>query len=45
MAILGSQLERQAPGAQPPFPPGGRHEYAMPTPSPLGAERPDLHGI
>ena len=46
MAILAGQLERQAASAaQAPFPPAARHEYAMPTPSPLGAERPDLHGI
>ncbi len=46
MAILNSQLERQAASPQAYTPPGVRQQdYAMPVPSPLGAERPDLHGI
>jgi biopolymer transport protein ExbB len=45
MAILNGQLERQpSPGYAPPAL-RGREEFAMPMPSPLGAERPDLHGI
>jgi biopolymer transport protein ExbB len=45
MAILNGQIERQptAPAYAPPV--RGREDFAMPTPSPLGAERPDLHGI
>ena len=45
MAILNSQIERQPNGPAYPTPARAREEYAMPTPSPLGAERPDLHGI
>ena len=44
MALLHAQLERQPAPAQRP-----REDYAMPVPvaatSPLGGERPDLHGI
>lgn len=45
MAILNGQIERQpAPSYAPPAL-RGREEFAMPMPTPLGAERPDLHGI
>lgn len=52
MAILNGQIERQpsAPAYPTPAPAprgrtGGNEEFSLPTPSPLGAERPDLHGI
>jgi len=46
MAILNGQIERQpsSPVFATPARPRG-DDFAMPTPSPLGAERPDLHGI
>ena len=45
MALLHSQVERQQP--QPPHTAAQRtrEDYAMPIPSPLGGERPDLQGI
>ena len=46
MAMLHSQLRLQQPGHRPPEPPPRRSdEYAMPLPSPLSQDRPDLHGI
>jgi biopolymer transport protein ExbB len=46
MAILNGQIERQPTGQNYATPARGRSdEFNMPTPSPLGAERPDLHGI
>jgi len=48
MAILNGQIERQPSGpsySTPAAPRGRGDDFAMPTPSPLGAERPDLHGI
>ncbi|MBC7979700.1 MAG: MotA/TolQ/ExbB proton channel family protein [Armatimonadetes bacterium] len=46
MAILNGQIDRQpaAPGYLSQSRARG-DDFAMPTPSPLGAERPDLHGI
>jgi biopolymer transport protein ExbB len=47
IALLHAQAERQ-PTVQPysqPVQRGPREDYAMPVPSPLGGERPDLHGI
>jgi biopolymer transport protein ExbB len=44
MALLHSQVERQAPVAHTPAQ-RVREDYAMPVPSPLGAERHDIHGI
>ena len=45
MALLHSQVERQAAHGY--ASPAQRHrdDYAMPVPSPLGGDRPDLHGI
>lgn len=49
MALLHAQHERTQPSqpSQPyPSPPlRSREDYAMPVPSPLAGERPDLHGI
>jgi len=45
MAILNGQIERQPAGPAYATPSRGREDFSMPTPSPLGAERPDLHGI
>lgn len=48
MALLSAQVQRQSvpasayPAAQPRR---SRDDYGMPVPSPLGEERPDLHGI
>ncbi len=47
MATLHSQIQRQT-AAPAPYPsPARRHQedYGMPVPSPLGDDRPDLHGI
>lgn len=47
MALLHAQTERQ-PAVQPyvhPVQRAPREDYAMPVASPLGGERPDLHGI
>ncbi|GAA5483235.1 MotA/TolQ/ExbB proton channel family protein [Haloferula sargassicola] len=45
MAMLHSQVQlQQQPSNRPPEP-VRRDEYAMPLPSPLAGERPDLHGI
>jgi biopolymer transport protein ExbB len=45
MALLNTQVEYQKPSE--PYAPSrrAREDYAMPVPSPLGGERPDLHGI
>jgi biopolymer transport protein ExbB len=47
MALLHSQVERQQPHVAYTHTPAqrAREDYAMPVPSPLGAERQDLHGI
>lgn len=46
MALLHAQYERQQPAPPYPSPPlRSREDYAMPVPSPLAGERPDLHGI
>lgn len=45
MALLHSQVERQQPHVAYTPAQRTREDYAMPVPSPLGAERPDLHGI
>jgi biopolymer transport protein ExbB len=45
MALLHAQVERQAPVSYNPPHHRMREDYAMPAPSPLGADRPDLHGI
>jgi biopolymer transport protein ExbB len=47
MALLHTQVEHQLTGERESYSPNRRvHEdYAMPVPSPLGANRPDLHGI
>ncbi len=46
MALLHAQVERQAPVSYTPTPQQRtRDDYAMPVPTPLGADRPDLHGI
>lgn len=48
LALLNNQIEHQptAPAYTVPAMPRGRgDDYTMPVPSPLGAERPDLHGI
>jgi biopolymer transport protein ExbB len=47
MATLHSQIQRQT-AAPAPYPsPARRHheDYGLPVPSPLGDDRPDLHGI
>ncbi|MBK1828682.1 MotA/TolQ/ExbB proton channel family protein [Haloferula rosea] len=46
MAMLHAQVQRQAPAQSPPAQqPRRADEYAMPVPSPLSDDRPDLHGI
>jgi biopolymer transport protein ExbB len=48
MAILRAQVERHSGGAghgTPPARRSSREDFAMPTPSPLHDDRPDLHGI
>ncbi len=45
MAMLHAQVQRQQPRAEPSAPPRRSDDYAMPVPSPLGDDRPDLHGI
>ncbi|WP_193212040.1 MotA/TolQ/ExbB proton channel family protein [Luteolibacter marinus] len=47
MATLHSQIQRQAAPMPQQVPQPRRHpdEYGMPAPSPLGDDRPDLHGI
>ena len=47
MATLHSQIQRQTPAPAPYPSPSRRHQedYGMPVPSPLGDDRPDLHGI
>src|SRR5690606_14749869 len=45
MALLHAQVERQAPAAYQAPAHRTRDDYGMPMPSPLGGERPDLHGI
>lgn len=45
MALLHSQVERQQPQVAHTPAQRAREDYAMPLPSPLAGERPDLHGI
>jgi len=45
MALLHAQVERQAPVSYNPSHQRMRDDYGMPAPTPLGADRPDLHGI
>ncbi len=47
MALLHTQVEHQRPVEKESYAPSqrAREDYAMPVPSPLGGERPDLHGI
>ena len=47
MALLHTQVEHQLPGERESYAPNRRvrDDYAMPVPSPLGGDRPDLHGI
>jgi len=46
MAMLHAQVQRQTPAQAPPAQQPRRvDEYAMPVPSPLSDDRPDLHGI
>ena len=47
MALLHTQVEHQKPGEREAYAPSQRtrEDYAMPVPSPLGGDRPDLHGI
>jgi biopolymer transport protein ExbB len=47
MALLHTQVEHQRPPERENYPPShrSREDYAMPVPSPLGGDRPDLHGI
>ena len=47
MALLHTQVEHQKPAERDSYAPShrGRDDYAMPLPSPLGGDRPDLHGI
>ncbi len=47
MALLHTQVEHQRPVEKESYAPSQRtrEDYAMPVPSPLGGERPDLHGI
>ena len=47
LALLNAQVDRQAPAAYSPAPQPHRNaqDYGMPVQSPLGGERPDLHGI
>jgi biopolymer transport protein ExbB len=44
MALLHAQVERQSPSSYSPAQ-RTREDYSLPVSSPLGAERPDLHGI
>jgi biopolymer transport protein ExbB len=44
MALLHAQVERQSPASYTSSQ-RNRDDYSMPVPSPLGIERPDLHGI
>jgi biopolymer transport protein ExbB len=47
MALLHTQVEHQKPAELETYAPSQRtrEDYGMPVPSPLGGERPDLHGI
>jgi biopolymer transport protein ExbB len=47
MALLHTQVEHQRPSERDSYAPSQRtrEDYGMPVPSPLGSERPDLHGI
>jgi biopolymer transport protein ExbB len=47
MALLHTQVEHQKPAELETYAPSRRtrEDYGMPVPSPLGGERPDLHGI
>ena len=47
LALLNTQVDRQAPAAYSPAqaPSRNQMDYGMPVHSPLGGERPDLHGI
>jgi biopolymer transport protein ExbB len=47
MALLHTQVEHQPTADRESYAPNrrAREDYAMPVPSPLGGERPDLHGI
>ncbi len=47
MALLHTQVEHQRPPERESYAPSQRtrEDYGMPVPSPLGGERPDLHGI
>lgn len=45
VALLHAQFERQTPQSFAVAPQRTREDYAMPVQSPLGGERPDLHGI
>ncbi len=45
MAMLHAQVERQQPRREAAPEPRRADEYAMPVPSPLADDRPDLHGI
>lgn len=47
MALLHTQVEHQPSPERESYAPNRRvrEDYAMPVPSPLGGERPDLHGI
>ena len=47
MALLHTQVEHQKPPERDSYGPSqrGRDDYAMPLPSPLRGDRPDLHGI
>lgn len=47
MALLHTQVEHQKPAERESYTPSQRtrEDYAMPVPSPLGGDRPDLHGI
>jgi biopolymer transport protein ExbB len=44
MALLHAQVERQSPASYAQSQ-RSRDDYAMPNSSPLGSDRPDLHGI
>ena len=47
MALLHTQVEHQLPGERESYSPAHRvsQDYTVPVPSPLGGDRPDLHGI
>ena len=47
MALLNAQVDRQAPAAysSAPAPHRNQQDYGMPVQTPLGVDRPDLHGI